>query len=209
MLLLQKKDQLGITFKSNFVQTIVLAIFLCCTILNFSAKSAEAYQTALVNCPENHKNWVQVYFGKQYGEVISQWIPAYSDKSDWTESMVFHSYNWAKGNSCYKFMLNLLNTVESRNKTMRQQIIKKDPVDSIAIWCAEKTPSMPAQCEIVRVTAGYEGLISIHYINKNPRQYFLDYQKDMWLNVVKDVRIFYSHYRWNKTMGKATSVQLQ
>lgn len=196
-------------FSFKPIKKLFLIILFCCLFFNLSATKANAYQTALITYPENHKNWTQVYFGKEYGEVISQWIPGYSDKSDWTESVVFHSYNWAKGNSCYKFMLNLLAGVESRNKTMRQQIIKDSGVDSIAVWCADKTPTMAAQCEIVRVTAGYEGLISIHYINKNPRQYFLDYQKDMWLNIIKDVRIFYSHYRWNKVMGKATSVQLQ
>ena len=184
-------------------------VLLCCFVLNFFASAAYSYQIALIEYPENHKNWVQVYFGKQYGEVISQWIPAYYDKSDWRESIVFHSYSWAKGNSCSKFLTNLLLGVQSRNDTMKYQVIKNDPVDSIAIWCVEKNKNMPAQCEIVRVTAGHEGLLSIHYINKNPKQYFLDYQKDIWLDVVRNVRIFYSHYRWNKTMGKATSVQLQ
>lgn len=205
MLLLQKKKQPGNTYK---VKTCVLTAFLCFLVLNFFAQSANSYQTALITYPENNKNWKQVYFGKQYDEAISQWIPAYSYNNDWSESVVFHSYNWAKGNSCYKFMLNLLASVESKNKTMTRQIIKDDFVDSIAIWCAKKNTAMPAQCEIVRVTAGYEGLISIHYINKDP-QYFMNYQKDTWLSIVRNVRIYYSHFRWDRVTGKETSVQLQ
>lgn len=201
MLLLQKKNPRGNTFK-------LIAFLVCFLVLNLFAQAGNCYQTALITYPENNKNWKQIYFGKQDQEAISQWIPAYSYSNDWTESVVFHSYNWAKGNSCYKFMLNLLANVESRNPSMKRQIIKDDFVDSVAIWCVDKNPSMPAQCEIVRVTSAYEGLISIHYINKNPK-YFMDYQKDMWLSIVRKVRIYYSYFRWDRVTGKETSVQLQ
>ena len=76
-------------------------------ILNLFAQFGLCYQTALITYPENNKNWKQVYFGKQDKEVISQWIPSYSQNNDWAESVVFHAYNWAKGNSCYRMMMNL------------------------------------------------------------------------------------------------------
>ena len=91
---------------------------------------------------------------------------------------------------------------------MKRQILKDSGVDSIAIWCVNKNAAMPAQCEILRVTSGYEGLISIHYINKNP-QYFMTYQKDPWLKIIRDVRIYYSYFRWDRVTGKETSIQLQ
>ena len=203
MLLLHKKNLRGNTYKKLF-----LLPFFICLLMNFFSQTAGAYQTALITYPENNKNWKQVYFGKQYDETISQWIPSYSYPKDWSESVVFHSYNWAKGNSCYKFMMNLLANVVSQNNTVRYQIIKDSGVDSIAIWCANKNAVMPAQCEILRVTSGYEGLVSIHYINKNP-QYFMNYQKDMWLKIIQDVRIYYSYFRWDRVTGKETSVQLQ
>ena len=192
-------------YRKIFSLKLIVLCFLC---LNFLAQSGICYQTALITYPENNKNWKQIYFGKQYGETISQWIPSYSYPNNWGESVVFHSYNWAKGDSCYKFLLNLLSAVEGKNKTMKRQILKDAFVDSVAIWCADKNASMPAQCEIVRVTAGYEGLISIHYINKNP-QYFMNYQKDMWLDIIRNVRIYYSYFRWDRVTGKETSVQLQ
>lgn len=200
-MLLQKKKQPGNMSKTKL-------ILFCFFVLNFFAQAANCYQTALITYPEYNKNWKQVYFGKQYDEAISQWIPAYSNNNDWGESVVFHAYNWAKGNSCYKFMLNLLAGVESKNKTMKQQIIKDKFEDSVAIWCVDKTSSMQAQCEIVRVTSAYEGLVSIHYINKNP-QYFKDYQQDNWLKIIRNVRIYYSHFRWDRVQNKETSVQLQ
>ncbi len=203
--MLQKKNLLGNTFRKIFS----LKFFaICFFVINFLAQAGNSYQTALITYPENNKNWKQIYFQTQYDETISQWIPSYSQNNNWGESVVFHSYRWAKGNSCYKFMLNLLANVESRNKTMKRQIIKDDFVDSVAIWCADKNSAMPAQCEIVRVTSAYEGLVSIHYINKNPK-YFLDYQKDMWLSIIRNIRIYYSYFRWDRVTGKETSVQLQ
>lgn len=204
MSLLHKKNQHGNTYKKSSL----ISVLLVCLLINFFAQTAGAYQTALITYPDNNKNWKQIYFGKQYDETISQWIPSYSDSKNWSESVVFHAYNWAKGNSCYKFMMNLLANVESQNNTMKRQILKDSGVDSIAIWCVNKNAAMPAQCEILRVTSGYEGLISIHYINKNP-QYFMAYQKDPWLKIIRDVRIYYSYFRWDRVTGKETSIQLQ
>lgn len=201
MLLSQKKNKHGNMFKLKILTICILftTIFAC---------AANAYETALITYPDYNKNWKEVYKGKQYDEVITQWIPSYSGSNDWSESVVFHSYKWAKGNSCYKFMSNLLASAASRNKTMRSQIIKDRAEDSVAIWCADKTPSMAAQCEILRVTSSYEGLVSIHYVNKNPDA-FVKYQKDIWLPIIRNVRIYYSYFRWDRVNGKETSIQLQ
>lgn|SRR5574344_318310 len=187
----------------QFIKIFIFSVFL----INMFSLCANAYETALITYPEYNKNWKQIYFGKQDNEVISQWIPSYSDKKDWTESTVFHSYKWAKGNNCYKFMSNLLASVESRNKTMRTQFIKEKPEDSVAIWCVNKNANMAAQCEILRVTSSYEGIISIHYINKNVSDF--TYQRDSWLSIIRNVRIYYSYFRWDRVTGKETSVQLQ
>lgn len=202
MLLLQKKSQLGNMFKKQ-----IFTIFILFFSLIF-APVACAYQTALITYPEYNKNWKQVYFGKQDSEVISQWIPSYENHQNWTESVVFHAYNWAKGQNCYKFMSNLLAQAESRNPTFQSQIIKDKPEDSVAIWCTQKTNYSPAQCEILRVTAAYEGIVSMHYVNKNT-EIFKRYQVEPWLKIIRDVRIYYSYFRWDRVTGKATSVQLQ
>ena len=198
---MQKKNRHGNMFKSKIFIVLLL-------LMNIFSPAANAYQTALITYPDYNKNWKQIYFGKQYDETISQWIPSYSYQNDWTESVVFHAYNWAKGNNCYKFMSNLLASVASQNTTMRSTIIKDRPEDSVAIWCVDKNKVMPAQCEILRVTSAYEGIVSIHYINKNPK-YFLQYQQKDWLSIVRNVRIYYSYFRWDRVTGKETSVQLQ
>ncbi len=199
---MQKKNRLGNLYKYTFLLSIALLVSVLFSL------AAQAYQTALIVYPDYNKNWKQIYFGKQDQEVISQWIPSYEQTKDWSESVVFHSYNWAKGNNCYKFMSNLLAAAESRNPTLQSQIIKDKPEDSVAIWCAQKHKNTPAQCEILRVTSAYEGLVSIHYINKRP-DVFKAYQVEPWLKIVRDVRIYYSYFRWDRVTGKETSVQLQ
>ena len=94
-------------------------------LMNIFSPAANAYQTALITYPDYNKNWKQIYFGKQYDETISQWIPAYSYQNDWTESVVFHAYNWAKGNNCYKFMSNLLASVASQKYNNAKHDYKK------------------------------------------------------------------------------------
>lgn len=198
---MQKKNPHGNTFKLNI-------LVICFLLMTVFSSAANAYETALITYPEYNKNWKQVYFGKQDDEVISQWIPSYSYTNDWVESVVFHAYRWAKGNNCYKFMSNLLAGPASQNKTFRSRILKDKPEDSVAIWCVEKTPAMAAQCEILRVTSSYEGIVSIHYVNKNPA-YFTKYLQEDWLKIIRDVRIYYSYFRWDRVTGKETSVQLQ
>ncbi len=198
---LQKKNKLGNMSKLKIVVFLILFI-------SVFASSANAYETALITYPDYNKNWKQVYHAKQYDEVLSQWIPSYEDSKKWTESVVFHSYKWAKGNSSYRFMSNLLTNVANRNPSMRRQIIKDRAEDSVAVWCVDKNKNMEAQCEILRVTSSYEGLVSIHYINKNP-QAFMQYQKDNWLPIIRNVRIYYSYFRWDRVNGKETSIQLQ
>lgn len=204
MLLLLKKNLHGNMYKKRIFLGHIIALFF--TLLSSSA--VYAYQTALITYPEYNKNWTQVYFGKQDNEVISQWIPSYEYQKEWTESVVFHAYNWAKGQNCYKFMANLLAQAESRNTGFQSQIVKDKPEDSVAIWCATKSKYSPAQCEILRVTSAYEGIVSIHYINKNP-EVFKQYQVEPWLKIIRDVRIYYSYFRWDRVTGKETSVQLQ
>ncbi len=181
-------------------------IVLCLFFMNFFAAQGNCYQTALITYPEYNKNWKQIYYGKQNAEVISQWIPSYAYSNDWGESVIFHSYNYAKGQSCHKFMMNLLNGVSSRNTTMKYNILKDKFEDSLAIWCADKNSAMAAQCEIIRVTSGYEGLISIHYINKNKENFL--YQKNTWLGIIQNVRIYYSYFRWDRVMQKESSIEL-
>lgn len=199
---MHRKEQRGNIFK--LLQSCIFVTI----IVIFFAQSANAYQTALITYPDYNKNWKQIYFGRQDDETISQWIPSYEYQNSWTESVVFHSYNWAKGGNCYRFMSNLLSNVSSQNPKIVSQIIKDRPEDSVAIWCAPKNATMPEQCEILRVTKAYESIVSIHYINKN-RAAFMNYQKDTWLSIIRNVRIYYSYFRWDRVNGKETSVQLQ
>ena len=112
-----------------------------------------------------------IYYQKERDETIAQFIPPYDYRNNWSQSLVFHSYKWARGQSCSSFMNNLLANVSMQNDKMRVQMVKDNINDSIVMWCAPKNKYMSEQCEILRVTRGHEGLISIHYINRSMEDY--------------------------------------
>ena len=190
----------------NLYGTLFRIVFSAFFVLNILASDVCAYESVIIKYPE--QTWVSIYYQKERDETIAQFIPPYEYRNNWNQSLVFHSYKWAKGNSSYRFLSNLLANVMNRNPSMRSRILKDRAEDSVAIWCAEKNQNMEAQCEILRVTSSYEGLVAIHYINKNPKA-FNEYQMENWLPIIRNVRIYYSYFRWDRVNGKETSIQLQ
>lgn len=180
----------------TFYKILIAAIF----IINCFAYDAKSYETVIIKYPD--KPWVSIFYQKQADETIAQLIPPYDYRDNWGESTVFHAYRWAKGSSCKNFMNNLMGNVYSQNKNVRTQVVKNDYNDAITMWCSEK----PSQCEIVRVTRSYEGLISMHYINRDVQNFI--YKRDMWLNIIRDAKIYYSYYRWDRVLSKASTIEL-
>ena len=189
------KNLYGILFR-----IVIAAVFA----LNIFALNADAYESVIVKYPE--QTWVSIYYQKESDETIAQFIPPYDYRNNWRQSLVFHSYKWAKGQSCSSFMNNLLANVSMQNDKMRVQMVKDNINDSIVMWCAPKNKYMSEQCEILRVTRGHEGLISIHYINRNMEDFTL--RKNQWLNVIRDVKVYYSDYRWDRVLSKASVYEL-
>ena len=180
---------------------IVITVFF---VLNLFALNAGAYESVIIKYPE--RTWVSIYYQKESDETIAQFIPPYESSNNWNQSLVFHSYKWAKGQSCSSFLNNLLANVSMQNNKMRIQPVKDNINDSIVMWCAPKNKYMSEQCEILRVTRGHEGLISMHYINRNMEDFSL--RKDQWLNVIRDVKVYYSYYRWDRVLSKASVYEL-
>lgn len=189
------KNLSGILFRILFV-----SVFL----LNCFGLNAEAYESVIIKYPE--QTWVSIYYQKERDETIAQFIPPYDYRNNWSQSLVFHSYKWAKGQSCNSFLNNLLSNISMQNDKMRVQPVKDNPNDAIVMWCAPKNKYMAEQCEILRVTRGHEGLISMHYINKSMNDF--SYRKDQWLNVIRDVKVYYSYYRWDRVLSKSSVYEL-
>lgn len=172
----------------------------------FIAQASFAYQTVLVDFPQD-QGWHDVYYATRADEAILQYVPRGQTGENWTKTLVFHSYknlNWT--DSAAVFMDRTTMQMEAKNSTQLYKYTKYSEMDSIATRCIAKNAQMPSQCEIYRVSKSFEGLISMHYINKNIQDYKNTY--DSWYEIMKDIRIYYSYYMDDRILDKATSFEL-
>ena len=170
----------------------------------FFALSAFAYETVLVDFPTD-EGWHGVYYRTIRNEAILQYVPRGETAENWTRTLVFHSYKNVSNNAS-GFLGRTTMQMEAQNASQLYKYIKRSEVDSIATRCIEKNALIPAQCEIYRVSKSFEGLISMHYINKNISDFKNTY--DLWYKIVKNIRIYQSYYRLDRIMDKATSFEL-
>jgi len=172
----------------------------------FLAQTVWAYQTVLVDFPDN-EGWHAVYYNEQTDESILQYVPTGETDQKWTRTVIFHSYKslgWT--DSAAAFMDRTTMQMEAKNSSGLYKYTKYNEMDSIATRCVKKNAYKPAQCEIYRVSKSYEGLISMHYINKDIENYKNTY--NLWYQILKNIRIYYSYYMDDRVLNKATSFQL-
>lgn len=188
----------------------VLLLIISLFLASFLTQRALAYQTVLVDFPEN-QGWHAVYYGTQDNEAILQYVPVGQSYENWTKTVIFHSYKNADGsenlsNNAARFMDKTTSQMEHQNSSQLYKYTKYNDMDSIAVRCVQKNAYIPTQCEIYRVSNSFEGLITMHYINKNIPDYKNTY--DLWYEIIKDIRIYYSYYREDRILDKATSFEL-
>lgn len=172
----------------------------------FVTQAAFAYQTVLVDFPKN-QGWHSVLYETIQDEAILQYVPGGQSEQNWSRSLIFHGYkNLSWTNSASVLMDRLTQQMEAQNSTQLYKYIKYTPEDSIATRCVEKNSRIGAQCEFFRVSQSHEGLITMHYINKNVQDFKNNY--DQWFQIIKDIRIYYSYYMDDRVLDKATSFQL-
>ena len=166
-------------------------------------KPCFSYETVIIDFPEE-EGWQLFFSKKNEKETIVQFLPRGEDRNNWTRTVVFHSYAEAleKGFSAKQYQQKLLSSVYRKNKTIKVKTLKNNNDDAISIWCVKKNEKMPAQCEILRTTQGYETIVSMHYINKNIKN-ISDIEK-RWIKIIKKVRTYYSYYRMDRLLNRET-----
>lgn len=192
-LLLQMKKILGKLYNHFFC---ILICFICLQNLAYS------YETVLIDFPNG--GWHKVFYENRDQEAIVQFVPSGQTKASYLESVIFHSYKKTLyGNVTPESIFQYhIRQAMKKDRSIKMSYTKVGEDDTMAIWCSKAA----SQCEIVRTAQGYEGIIVMHYINNNP-QYFQSICPN-WVNIMKQVKIYYSYYRWNSTMNKANSVEL-
>jgi len=167
----------------------------------FVAQATFAYETVLVDFPMS-EGWHSVYYQTIYGEAILQYVPRDETAKNWTRAVVFHSYkNLSWTNSSAALMDQTTGQMEARNSSGLYKYTKYNEVDSIAVRIVKGNKLIPTQGEIYRVSNSHEGLITMHYINKNVQNYKDTY--DQWYDIVKNIRIYWNYYREDRILDKS------
>lgn len=172
----------------------------------FMSQAVWAYQTVLVDFPLN-QGWHSVYYDVQGGESILQYVPVGQSYESWNRTVVFHSYkdlSWT--DSSAQLMDRLTQQMELQNSTQLYRYTKYTDADSISTRCIQKNANTSSQCEIFRIAKGYDGLISMHYINKSISDFKSSY--NLWYQIMSNITIYYSYYMDDRVMNKSTSFEL-
>lgn len=170
------------------------------------AQAVYAYQTVLVDFPQN-QGWHSVVYQALGGEIILQYVPVGQNGQQWTKTVVFHSYkNLSWTDSAARLMDKLTQQMELKNPSQQYKYTKYTDADSIAVRCVQKNAYIPTQCEILRTSQSFDGLITMHYINKDVSDFKSTY--DMWYGIMQNIRIYYSYYMDDRILDKATSFEM-
>jgi len=170
----------------------------------FSALGAFAYQTILIDWPSGSK-WNVAYYEKIGNEAILQYVPAGETSSNWTRTLIVHSYRDSDYASTQLASI-LTRQMMMQNPTSNYKYYKYSPDDTLAVRSTSNYNGIQAQCEIFRVTKAQEGQISIQYIDKTKSHFMKTYA--VWYKIVRDARTYSSYYMDERVMNKAESYEL-
>lgn len=173
-------------------------------LLLLSSAAVYAYETVIIKYPAGEV-WTKAYYKKVGNEAILQYVPAGQSSQDWTRTIIVHSYY----DSAYPinvFIANDLARMRKTNPTGNYRYLKYTEVDSMATRCTDDYKTIKAQCEFFRVTNAHNGIISLHYINRNKDDFKENYYQ--WYDIIKKAKFYNSYYRDERTFDKAEYFEL-
>jgi len=163
-----------------------------------------AYETVIIKYPDE-EGWQKAYYKKVGNEAIVQYLPIGQEINNWTKTIIVHSYNYNETPANYYISTDLLRMIKT-NPTGKYKYLKVTPTDSIAGRCTEDYKNIKAQCEFYRVTIAHGGLVSIHYINRDKKDFMDNYHQ--WYDIVRKAKLYNSYYRDERTFDKTDYVEL-
>lgn len=179
-------------------------ILLFSLIFFLSALCVFAYETIIINFPDGEK-WDPVYYKKVGNEALLQYVPKGETSDIWTRSVVVHSYN----HSAYPmntFIANNVARLQKANPTAKYKTIRMRETDAIVTRCTNDYGKIKGQCEFFRATFAHDGIVTIHYMNKNRNNFMANYT--LWLEIVKKAKLYNTFYRTERMLNKAEYFEL-
>lgn len=166
-----------------------------------------AYETVILKFPDN-MGWRKVHYVGGKKEAIVQYAPRGHTREHFTETVVYHSYKSKKATPEFarQLMYRQLGEVRQTAKNLTVEPLRVNSKDTMFYWCATNVGTGGGQCEIVRSTPTHEGVIMIHYINKDINDF--KYKKDEWAERVRKAKTYYSYYRTDFILNKEIFFEL-
>lgn len=170
----------------------------------FISLAAIAYETIIIDFPKNTK-WNVAFYRNIGTEAILQYVPSGESYSNWTQSVIVHSY---KDYTYTAGQLSDMLTAQlhRQNPTGRYQYLRYTDYDAVAVRSTNTYNKISAQSEIFRTTKAAEGLMTIQYIDKNKNRFKQNY--NTWLKIIRDARTYNSYWRDNRILNKSESYEL-
>ncbi len=169
-----------------------------------STLSVFAYETVIIKYPPEEL-WQKVYYRKVGNEAILQLVPKGQSYQNWTRTIIVHAYNFAEY-PIGVFMANNIAKMQKNNPSGKYKYLRVRDNDMIAGRCTENYNGIQAQCEIFRASRAHEGIISIHYINRNKSEFMREYDK--WYDIIRKAKYYNSYYRDERILDKAEFYEL-
>lgn len=181
-----------------------LLFSLTCTVFLLSTLCVFAYETIIIKFP-NKELWVKAYYKKIGNEALLQYVPRGQARDNWSRAIVIHSYKYSNY-PINVFLSNTTDKMQKINPTSPYKTLRLTENDAIVGRCTTNYNKVQGQCEFLRVTKGYEGIVTIHYMNKNKNDFMYHYNQ--WYDIIKKAKLYNSYYRDERTLDKAEYFEL-
>ena len=163
-----------------------------------------AYETVIIKYPDGEL-WQKGYYKKIGAEAILQYVPAGQTSKNWNRSIIVHSY-YDSALPVNIFIANDLARMMKTNPTGKYKYLKLSPVDSIAGRCTDDYKNVKGQCEFYRVSRAHEGIVSLHYINRDKDDFMKNYKQRF--EIIKKAKFLNTYYRNDRILNKSEYFEL-
>ena len=170
----------------------------------FSTLTVIAYETIIIRFPDG-ENWEKAYYRKVRNEAILQYVPFGQTSSNWTRSIVVHSYN-DTGYTVRNFARSEVRKMIKLNPNGKYKTLILKDNDTLFTRCTEEYNKIPAHCEFLRITRAHNRIITIQYMNRNKKDFENNYT--LWLETIRGAKFLNSYWRDERTFDKSIYYEL-
>lgn len=166
--------------------------------------AVSAYETIIIDFPKGTK-WNVAYYKNIGVEAILQYTPEGQSYTNWKQTLIVHSYKESTY-PAHQLSSIIMGQLQAQNPTGHYKYLKYTGVDSIVVRSSNTYNKVLGQGEFFRTTKSAEGLMTIHYIDRDKVRFKQDYEK--WLKIVRDARTYNSYWRDDRVLNKGEHFEL-